>query len=72
MKPEKTGLRIKVISFSGQIKMKIPGSIAAPSTIGASSGASSTHGVPDVVVDDDGRVTIPSGVSYGKKGAHNP
>lgn len=56
-KLEKSGRRSKVITSPSLIKIKILVTPAMASMTGASTGASSTHDVPIVRVDDDGALT---------------
>lgn len=71
-KPEKSGCQSNAIPSAGKIKIKNPVSSAASSTGGAFTEASSTHGILDVEVDDDGAPTISPRSSSGKDATSNP
>lgn len=67
----KTGCQSKVVYFPMKIKIRIPVLSAKNSTDGEPTGASFTHEIPDVEVDDDDGLTIPSSSSSDKNGFSN-
>lgn len=56
-KSEKNSRRRNVLHSPGKIEVMIPVSLAVASTAGASTGASSTHDVFTVKMEDDGPLT---------------
>lgn len=67
-KVKKTGRRSKAFLSPEKLKIKISVFSAAARMAGASIGASYTHGIPIIEVDDYGPLTIPSRPLPGQDG----
>lgn len=71
-KLKKTVRRSELVPSSGTNKSKIPGPLAAASTAGTSTGASSAQKILDFEVYEEGALTLPLCPSSGNDGASGP